>query len=171
MTTGLLDPFRHNSWANAELIAFCGRLTPDQLGATSEGTYGSILATLQHILGAEGRYRARLEGAETGWPRRPEETTDLGELAAMADDLRAFWEGLAAGPFDPDRTIEVRAGGGGRSFDVRAGVLVAQALNHGNEHRAQIFTILTTIGVQPPDLDAWSYGGATGRFVLLSEGD
>jgi uncharacterized damage-inducible protein DinB len=43
-------------------------------------------------------------------------------------------------------------------------MLVAQALNHGNEHRAQIYTILTTIGVEPPDLDAWSYGLATGRF-------
>src|SRR5205809_724402 len=79
------------------------------------------------------------------------------------DEVTAFWEDLGSKPFDPDRTIEGKDRSG-RAFTVKAGLIVAQTLNHGNEHRAQIYTILTTIGVQPPDLDGWSYGEATGRF-------
>lgn len=162
----LIDPLRHNAWATQELLAFCERLTPEQLEATSPGTYGNILSTLQHIVGADGRYVFRLTGAEPGWARRPEETADLAELARMSKDLGAAWDELASGAFDPERTIASEfQGGGGGSFEVKAGILVAQALNHGNEHRGQIYTILTTIGVEPPHLDGWAYGIATGRFV------
>jgi len=166
MDNGLLDPLRHNTWATTQLLAFCGRLTSEQLNATSQGTYGTILSTLQHIVGAESRYRFRLSGLEARWPE-PEGSTDLAELSAMVHELGSLWEDLASKPFDPDRTIPGKDREG-RTFEVKAGLLVAQTLNHGNEHRAQVFTILTTIGVQPPDLDAWSYGEATGRFVISS---
>jgi uncharacterized damage-inducible protein DinB len=127
----LSDPLAHNSWATKQLLAFCrDKLSADQLQATSEGNYGTILGTLQHIIGAE------------------------------------FWMELARSDFDPDRTIDVPKPTQGDPFEVKAGMLVAQTLNHGNEHRAQIFTILTTIGVEPPELDGWSWGYATGRFVL-----
>lgn len=164
MGNDLLDPLRHNAWATGRLLGFCRSLSPEQVRATSEGTYGSILATLQHIVGAEGRYRQRLAGAGPGWARAPEETDDLEELARMAGEMGRFWEGLATGDFDPDRVVTWLSQVSGAHTEARAGVLVAQALNHGNEHRAQIFTILTTIGVEPPDLDGWSYGLATGRF-------
>ncbi|MCP4140149.1 MAG: hypothetical protein GY755_07650 [Chloroflexi bacterium] len=29
--------------------------------------------------------------------------------------------------------------------------------NHAIEHRSQIMTILTQLGIQPPDLDGWTY--------------
>src|SRR5437870_5231967 len=161
MPTGLLDPFRHNSWATRELLAFCRDLKPDQLGATSEGTYGTILATLQHLIGAEGRYRFRLSGIEVERSGEPEDTDDLDELSRMNDDNATYWDQLASSEFDPDRNIHVVKPD--ETYDVTAGVLVAQVLNHGNEHRAQIYTILTTLGLEPPDLDGWSYGESTGR--------
>jgi|SRR5436190_16793875 len=164
MTSGLADPLRHNSWATGQLLAFCGDLSPEQLQVTSEGNYGSILATLQHVIGAEGRYRYRLTGQEPDWPEKAEEVEDLGELARMAEDDAAFWDELAKSDFDPDRVCTWTSAVSGAHTEAAAGMLVAQVLNHGNEHRAQIYTILTTIGVEPPDLDAWSYGLATGRF-------
>jgi len=36
---------------------------------------------------------------------------------------------------------------------------------HGTEHRSQVSTILTSIGVTPPWLDGWAYGQARGRLV------
>src|SRR5205823_10225229 len=110
---------------------------------TSEGTYGSILATLQHMVGADSRYRFRLSGPQPNWPRSPEETHDLAELASMAEDVGRAWDQLAAAEFDEERLV--RWSLDGLDMEARAGILVAQALNHGNEHRAQIFTILTTI--------------------------
>jgi len=35
-------------------------------------------------------------------------------------------------------------------------------INHATEHRAQIMAILTQLGIQPPDLDGWSYFEAQG---------
>src|SRR5947208_15610315 len=103
MGAGHRDPLAHNSWATRELLAFCSDLKPDQLGATSEGTYGSILSTLQHIIGAEGRYRFRLSGTEIGWAAQPEETDDLEELSRMNDDKRRSGESHAPARFDRTR--------------------------------------------------------------------
>lgn len=169
MSSGLTDPLRQNSWATGQLLELCRGLTRAQLDASAPGNYGTILETLQHILGAEDRYRSRLTGTDSPWPRRPEEIEDLGELSRMNEDVAGFWDELASNPFDPERTIRFSYADPdpedvGKEFDVKAGVLVAQAINHGNEHRAQIFTILTTIGVEAPELSGWTYGRATGRF-------
>ena len=166
MASALTDPLRHNAWATRELLAFCRSLTPDQLQATSEGNYGTILATFQHMIGADGRYVSRLVGEPFPWPVRPEDTEHLGDLERMAGDAARAWDDVASGDFDPERLVSW-IGPDGERYEARAGILVAQALNHGNEHRAQIFTILTTIGVQPPDLDGFSYAIATGRFTEL----
>jgi uncharacterized damage-inducible protein DinB len=169
MSTGLVDPLRHNVWATAQVLELCRQLTPDQLRATAPGNYGTILETLQHIIGAEDRYRSRLSGNDSTWPTRPEDIEDLEELARLAEDVAPFWDELANSDFDPERMIRFYYADPspedvGVEFQVTAGVLVAQVINHGNEHRTQIFTILTTLGIQPPELSGWTYGEATGRF-------
>jgi uncharacterized damage-inducible protein DinB len=167
VTSPLVDPLAHNSWATRQLIGFCrDTLSPEQLQATTEGTYGTILATLQHVVGAEGRYRLRLAGRGPDWPAKPEDTPDLDRLERMNDEMAGWWQELAATEFDPDRRIDVTNPAFGDPFEVTAGMLVAQSINHGNEHRAQVFTILTTIGIEPPELDGWAWGEATGRLVM-----
>ncbi|HXJ64381.1 MAG TPA: DinB family protein [Actinomycetota bacterium] len=162
----LLDPIRHNSWASAHLLSFCDGLDEAKLSTEegSEGTYGSIISTLQHLLGAEARYLRRLSGGSPAWSTEPEDTTDLAELARMSADEAAAWESLLAEEFDPERLIAWTSAFSGAHTECRAGILVAQTLNHGNEHRAQVFTVLTELGIEPPDLDGWSYAIATGRF-------
>ena len=38
-------------------------------------------------------------------------------------------------------------------------VIMLQAINHATEHREQISSMLTALGITPPDMDGWSYGG------------
>jgi uncharacterized damage-inducible protein DinB len=160
------DPLRHNSWATRGVLSFCSRLDGDQLSASAEGTYGSIIATLQHLLGAEARYLRRLTGGEPSWPAEPEDTEDLAELTRMSEDEAEVWESFLQEEFDPEHVISWTSAMSGAHTEAKAGILVAQTLNHGNEHRAQIFTIITTgLGMEPPDLDGWSYAMATGRFA------
>jgi uncharacterized damage-inducible protein DinB len=40
---------------------------------------------------------------------------------------------------------------------VPASLILTQAINHATEHRAQVTTILTQQGVEPPDLSGWAY--------------
>jgi uncharacterized damage-inducible protein DinB len=53
----------------------------------------------------------------------------------------------------------------GSELDAVMGVRLAQALHHGTDHRSQICTALTSLGVEPPGIDVWEYGSATGRVV------
>ena len=46
--------------------------------------------------------------------------------------------------------------------DVALGVILAQVLDHGTDHRSQVSTIPTSIGVTPPRLDGWAYAQARG---------
>jgi uncharacterized damage-inducible protein DinB len=54
--------FRHNLWANLRLLDVCLGLRDEQLDATLVGTFGTIRATLFHIVGAEGYYLNLLTG-------------------------------------------------------------------------------------------------------------
>jgi uncharacterized damage-inducible protein DinB len=39
-----------------------------------------------------------------------------------------------------------------------AGDRLAHALHHGTDHRSQICTALTSLGVKPPGIDVWESG-------------
>jgi uncharacterized damage-inducible protein DinB len=162
----LLDPFRHNAWANQELVRFCRALPEAHLGATAPGAFGTVIDTLAHVLGSEARYLFLLTDRRPDWGRTPDERPDLADLAERAAELAGLWEALLAAPLDPDRWV-VNRRPSGQAYRCAVGAILTQALNHGNEHRDQICTILTTLGHQPPELDGWSYGLASGRIELL----
>lgn len=162
MNDGLIDAFGHNAWAMRELLSVCGAMSESQLQTTVPGTYGSIIATLRHTVSSEAGYCARLTGDELRPDRPAEPAPDLAQLAGHLDDLAARWDGFLAHPFDAERTFVV-AWHDGVDRDVPAGIFLAQALHHGNEHRAQICTALSLLGVTTPDLGLWDYAEATNR--------
>jgi len=45
------------------------------------------------------------------------------------------------------------------------GIRLAQALHHGTDHRSQICTALTALGVDPPGIDVWNFGVQAGRII------
>ena len=54
MTKSLLaDAFDHHVWATLRVIDACLALTPEQLQTNVPGTYGSILDTVRHLVGAD----------------------------------------------------------------------------------------------------------------------
>ena len=161
----LLDAFRHNSWATAELLGFCRGLDDATVRATVPGTYGSIVDTLAHTIKSEASYLARLAGAWPGYPWPQADAPSLELLAARAAELPPVWERFLAGEVDTERTREGR-GDDGTVYQYAAGVFLAQALHHANEHRAQVCTILGALGHEVPDVSAWGYAESTGRMTL-----
>ena len=152
--------FHHNRWANLRLLEQCAALTGDQLDATLIGAYGSIRDTLQHIATAERSYHARIT---TGQPyRRPKDAPAM-TIAEMRDSLSATGAGLIewAAKVQPGDTVQVDWDGTPR--DVPKTILLTQAINHATEHRAQVMGILTHLGIEPPELDAWMYFDQHGR--------
>jgi uncharacterized damage-inducible protein DinB len=150
--------FRHHLWANLQLLELCSTLRDEQLQASAVGGYGSIIDTLQHMVRAERSYLSRIS---TGEPyRRPEDAPPL-DFAEMAKWLRHSGEGLIewAPKVQAADSVEIQWDNRGivGPIQMPKAVLLTQAINHATEHRAQIMAILTQLGVEPPELDSWSY--------------
>jgi uncharacterized damage-inducible protein DinB len=167
----LNDLVGHHVWATDRLLAYCRDLPAETLTATVPGTYGSIIATLRHLIDAEASYTYRLTGA---WPTHPWREQDAAEpevgLDVLADRAKVLAGTLGpflAGEWDTERLGEAR---GGRSevFAVRAGIFFTQLIHHANEHRAHVCSILGALGHEPPDVSAWEYAISTGRSWLKS---
>jgi uncharacterized damage-inducible protein DinB len=159
--TGLmLEAFRHNSWATEELLRACRGLSKEQLATPATGTFGGILATLNHLVLAEGGYLRSLTGSAPAWTADSDEETTLDQLEAWVEELEGRWERFLSEPVDADRIVVVDQG----VREVRAGVIVAQVLHHGNAHREQVCAILTSFGIEPPDVQPWEYAWATKRI-------
>jgi uncharacterized damage-inducible protein DinB len=74
------------------------------------------------------------------------------------------WSTLLASEPDPE-TVLTRHRDDGSETHAPLGIRLAQALHHGTDHRSQICTALTTLGVEPPFIDVWDFGLEDDRVV------
>ena len=156
----LADAFAHHVWASLQVIDACLALEPAQLETTVPGTYGSIIDTIRHLVGADANYLFVLSGGER--PQIDEDGMDLAQLrAVMADDGPA-WSALLARDPDPDHVV-IRHRDDGSESHAPFGIRLAQAIHHGTDHRSQVCTALTSLGITPPEIDVWDFGQQDGR--------
>ena len=153
------EAFAHHVWATLRLIDGCLELAPEQLEAAVPGTYGSILATMRHLV---GYYLAHL----TGDPAREIDSDGLGleELRAEMQADERTWIELLVQDLDPDGLVK-DVDEEGYERDATIGIRLAQAIHHGTDHRSQICTALTSLGVEPPFIDVWDYGEQVGTVT------
>ncbi|MBI4260716.1 MAG: hypothetical protein HY658_09140 [Actinobacteria bacterium] len=163
MTGSLLgDAFAHHVWATLRLIDVCLALSPERLGTAAPGTYGSILETMRHLVGADCYYLFVTSGERT--TLIDEDHMDLPELRAAMEESGVAWSRLLGEELDPDAVL-VRRRDDGSETHAPLGIRLAQALHHGTDHRSQICTALTMLGVEPPAIDVWDFGEQDGRVV------
>lgn len=162
MTTPVLaDAFGHHVWATLRVIDACAGLTPEQLSSAVPGTYGSILDTLRHTVGADRSYLELLSGGEV--EPIEEESMGLPELRAAMEANGPVWQAVVARDLDPDEML-VRRRDDGSTSSAPVGIRLAQVIHHGTDHRSQVCTALTNLGVTPPEIDAWDYAWQQGRL-------
>ena len=162
MTRSLLgDAFAHHVWATLRLTDTCLSLSPAQLGTGAPGTFGSILDTMRHLVGADSSYLFALTGGRS--PVIDEDRMDLAELRTAMVANGGAWPALLAGDLDPD-VVVVRHRDDGSESHAPMGVRLAQALHHGTDHRSQVCTALTALGVEPPAIDVWDFADQDGRL-------
>jgi uncharacterized damage-inducible protein DinB len=156
----LKDAFAHHVWASLRLLEACDALSGEQLAADTPGTYGSIRDTLRHLVGSDCSYL----NVTSGGNHQPaeEESLDLAGLRAEMASHADAWAGVIGGDPDPDRWL-VRHRPDGSETHAPLGIRLAQALHHGTDHRSQVCTALTNMGIQPPEIDVWDYGMAHDR--------
>jgi len=156
----LRDAFAHHVWATLRLVDSCLTLSEQQLATVVPGTYGSILDTVRHLVGGDSSYLFVLGGERT----QPieEEGMSLPDLRAVMETHGAAWSTVLEGELDTD-AILVRHRDDGSEFHAPRGIRLAQVLHHGTDHRSQICTALTTLGLEPPEIDVWDFAWEQGR--------
>ena len=149
--------FDHHIWATVALIDALDDLPAERLDAQIPGTYGSIVNTLNHLVDADSRYLLRLN---TPTPPPAEDHPPL-PPAALRTSIRsnaAQWgptlDRLEAGSLDA--TIDAYKDEYPRTPHAE-GLLLSQAIHHGNDHRTQICSTLGALGLEVPELDVWEF--------------
>jgi uncharacterized damage-inducible protein DinB len=147
-TRGLLaDLFAYNDWANQYVCRRSEDLSDEQLDAPRPMGFGSLRATLFHLLAAErlwldrwqGRPWAPLNHDPQGSSVR-QIASQLAEVAAERNELMAQEELSNFGREVPYRNTQREA------FTHRLDDLLLHVANHGIHHRAQALHFLKHLG-------------------------
>ncbi len=138
----LRHAYGHHIWATLALLDTCATLTPEQLASTVPGTYGSIIETLRHLVGADSSYLWLLSDGEVAILDE-EDGADLATLRTAIESHDPVWIRVLEGDLGPDRMV-TRHRDDGSSFSAPLGIRLAQVIHHGTDHRSQVCTALTT---------------------------
>ncbi len=153
------DPYyttfaRYNAWANQRLYDACARLSEHDYMERRPSFFGSIHATLNHLLVGDRIWLGRIEG-------RPEKLalnqilygdfTGL-RVARGAEDERLIRivESLDAARLDqPLDYLNTR----GERYRTPLRLVLGHLFNHQTHHRGQVHGLLSQTAVPPPELD------------------
>jgi uncharacterized damage-inducible protein DinB len=145
----------HHVWATLQLLDHCAALTPVELRLATPGTYGSIHATLAHLVAADRRYLVGITGGERmSWS--PDDPPPIAALRVEAERQRAGWEEVLRRIDVVDCTMPEIPGVYPR-IEHAVGLFLAQAVHHGERHRADVCAILGAHGLDVPELSGWDY--------------
>ncbi len=145
----------YNTWQNAGMFGACGQLSDAQRKENRGAFFGSIHATLNHILWADQMWLSRFGAA-------PPPTA-----ASISKGLSLFeeWDALKVERQRFDQVIEDWAartepsayegeltwmsGAIGREMTRPKALLVMHIFNHQTHHRGQVNALLTGFGINP----------------------
>lgn len=149
----------YNGWQNANLYGAADTLSDDDRRADKGAFFGSIHATLSHLLWGDLRWMNRFADVapptQTSIPASVDECDDWAEMKTRrvaADQAIIEWaaglssEGLAG-------NLTWYSGAAGRDETKPLAMLVTHFFNHQTHHRGQIHCLLTASGAKPGDTD------------------
>ena len=153
----------HNNWANLQIFAACETLNDEQLDFQPKtAVHGTIRETLEHFVLSQEDYAAMLIKF-THPPEREVAPTfsELREVLVKSGKVLAAWvldtsSGLQS-------QIHLSDG-----YRVEPWVFIVQVINHATEHREQIKSILTGLGIEPPRIDGWMYARQENALIAPS---
>jgi uncharacterized damage-inducible protein DinB len=156
----LADAFDHHVWASLVVLDAIGSLTDKQLATNVPGTYGSILDTARHLVGSDRWYLFTLSRGSVD--QIEEGQMDVAQLRAAMESDAASWQQVLATQPDPDEMFILHREDGTNSH-ATWGVRLAQVVHHGTDHRSQLCTALTALGIEPPLIDVWDWAFANDK--------
>ncbi len=153
----------YNAEMNRRLYAAAARLEDAERRRDRGAFFGSIDATLNHLLWADAMWMSRF----AGWERPPDMKAGLmwhADFAALAAARTEMDLGLIgwADALDPawlDGDLSWFSGAMRQDMTRPRSVLVAHMFNHQTHHRGQVHAMLTAAGERTGDTDLWLLAG------------
>lgn len=149
---------RYNAWQNSSLVTAADGLTDAERWRDRGAFFGSIAATLNHLVWDDALWLARFAGDE-----RPEDTI------APALDTPSGWEDFKALRRERDAAIDRWAAGlddaalagvtawypagGSQRIEKPMALCAVHLFNHQTHHRGQVHAMLTAAGARPEPTD------------------
>lgn len=151
---------RYNRWANERLYAVVATLDDAALRKDAGAYFGSIHATLNHILVGDRVWTSRITGEYHGIESLEqilhEDFNNLGTArAAMDEHIVRLVDRLSVGlDGGLDKEVRYRTVKGGEKHASPAHHVLLTLFNHQTHHRGQIHCLLSQAGIEePPALD------------------
>ena len=119
---------------------------------------------MRHVVGADTDYLFVLSGGEIA--SIDEDAMDLRRIRDEMVRNGPRWTDVLPHHLDPEAVV-IRHRDDGSESHAPAGTRLHQALQHGTDHRSQICTALTTLGIEPPEIDVWAYAESRGALVVV----
>ena len=145
----------NNAWSNHRLHRSCAALSDAELEAARPSFFGSIIATLNHILIVDWFYVSALEGACMGAAAFVDEVPhrDMAALRAAQRDVdrRLIAVTEDATLSDPARVVMMPRDSGIQ--EERFDRTFLHLIQHQIHHRGQVHALLSMTAVPPPQLD------------------
>ena len=149
---------RYNVWQNSSLVTAASKLSDDQRWQDRGAFFGSIAATLNHLLWDDALWLERFAGNE-----RPEDTLHpslsepsnweiFKDLRKQRDNELSNWASTLQRHDIGGLVCWYPAGGLERIEKSRA-LCIVHLFNHQTHHRGQIHAMLTAAGTSPEPTD------------------
>ncbi|MBB1248115.1 DinB family protein [Rhizobium sp. G21] len=146
----------YNRWANTALYDAAAELSEEELHAPTGAFFGSLIATLNHILVADRIWLKRFTGAGTAPSRLDvilhDDLAALRRARAAEDERIVAW---IAGLTDDEivGTFTYTPVTSPQPVTQRLGGALSHLFNHQTHHRGQCHMMLTTLGKPSLALD------------------
>lgn len=151
----------HHLWATKYLIEHCQTLSPEQLKLSTPGTYGAIVPTLTHIIAEDQRLLKRLTGESSEIEVVEDFEFTLEELLDIWTSQSERWRKAVDGIEDIDVTLPPR--GPWPEVPHAQYLILLEAVQHGNDHRTHVCSVLGANDVELPFLCGWKFWQSTER--------
>jgi len=155
--------FAHHVWATTRLIDACLDFSVEELETSVPGTRGPMLETLRHIVLTD-TFDLFVLTSDPVFDIDDERMT-LAEARITMERNGSAWAEYISRSLDPDEMVHEVDKSDGYQRWAPIGFRLAGVLNHGTDHRSQVCTALTSLGVEPPKLDVFDFGLGSGRVV------
>lgn len=149
---------RYNDWQNRSLYAAADGLSDAERKADRGAHFGSIQATLNHLLWGDRMWMSRFSDVappEGGIPTSTDLYDDWAALCTARTEMDAVITDWAGGLTEDWLKADITwfSGAAGREFTMPAWLLLTHLFNHQTHHRGQVHAMLTAAGAKPEDTD------------------